>query len=93
MSTEERLNAMRGYKATLSNPNTSDEAKQNAQEMLNRLGGDQPRNELHEQTERGKDPTRVMSGLKAARHNPNVTESGRQKVEEQLRERQELPEE
>ncbi|GES60574.1 conidiation protein Con-6 [Aspergillus terreus] len=65
MSTEERLNAMRGYKATLSNPNTSDEAKQNAQAMLNRLGGDQPRNELYEQTERGKDPIRVTSGLKA----------------------------
>lgn len=31
--------------------------------MLNRLGGDQPRNELHEQTDGGKDPGRVTSGL------------------------------
>ncbi|RDH27549.1 hypothetical protein BDQ94DRAFT_153737 [Aspergillus welwitschiae] len=93
MSTEERLNAMRGYKATLSNPHTSDEAKQNAQAMLEQLGGDQPRDELYDQTERGKDPSRFMGGLKAARHNPNVTDSGRQKAEEKLRDRNELPEE
>ncbi|RJE24587.1 conidiation protein Con-6 [Aspergillus sclerotialis] len=84
---------MRGYKATLSNPHTSDEAKKNAQAMLDRLGGDQPRDGLYEQSKHGKDPTRVMSGLKAAHHNPNVTDSGRQKAEEKLMEMNELPEE
>lgn len=33
--------------------------------MLNRLGGDRPRNGLHEQTEGEKDPTHVTSGLEA----------------------------
>jgi len=33
--------------------------------MLEQLGGDRPRDELYEQSERGKDPTRVKSGLKA----------------------------
>lgn len=51
--------------STLSNPRTSNEAKKHAQEMLNELGGDQPREELHVHAEHGKDPTRVVSGLKA----------------------------
>ncbi|KAL4888573.1 Conidiation protein 6-domain-containing protein [Aspergillus ambiguus] len=93
MSTEERVNAMRGYKATLSNPRTSDEAKEHAQEMLDQLGGEQPREELYEQEDRDKDPTRVMGGLKAARQNPNVTESGRQRAERKLREMEQQPEE
>ncbi|KAG2417123.1 hypothetical protein HFD88_008341 [Aspergillus terreus] len=93
MSAEERVNAMRGYKSTLSNPRTSNEAKKHAQEMLNELGGDQPREELHAHAEHGKDPTRVVSGLKAAMHNPNVTESGRQHAEERLSEMGERPEE
>jgi hypothetical protein len=52
--------------STLSNPNVSEEAKQNAQAMLNELGGDQPREELYQaRGDQNKDPMRVSAGLKA----------------------------
>ncbi|KAI9932570.1 hypothetical protein ASPWEDRAFT_33458 [Aspergillus wentii DTO 134E9] len=93
MSTEERLNQMRGYKATLSNPNVSEEAKQNAQAMLNEIGGDRPRDELYEaRGDQNKDPMRVSAGLKAAQHNPGVTEGGKQRAAEEMQERH-VPEE
>ena len=51
---------------TVNNPNVSDEAKQNAQGMLQDLGGDQPREEIHHaQGQYDKDPMRVNAGLKA----------------------------
>ncbi|KAJ6138520.1 hypothetical protein N7471_005006 [Penicillium samsonianum] len=84
MPTEERVNEMRGYKATLSNPKVSQEAKQHAQAMLNELGGDQPREELYQARDQNKDPTRVSAGLKAAQHNPLVTEGGKQRAAEKM---------
>lgn len=52
--------------STLNNPNTSDEAKQNAQAMIEQLGGDQPREELYNlRGDATKDPNRVAGGLKA----------------------------
>ncbi|CAG7949264.1 unnamed protein product [Penicillium nalgiovense] len=84
---------MRGYKAlptfssTLSNPNVSEEAKQNAQAMLNEIGGDNPREELFQaRGDQNKDPMRVSAGLKAAQHNPGVTEGGKQEAAERLEE-------
>ncbi|OQD74714.1 hypothetical protein PENANT_c169G08012 [Penicillium antarcticum] len=63
MSTEDRLNEMRGI---LSNPNVSEEAKQNAQAMLDEIGGDRPREELYQaRGDQNKDPMRVSAGLKA----------------------------
>ncbi|KAB8068707.1 Conidiation protein 6-domain-containing protein [Aspergillus leporis] len=84
-SAEERVNAMRGYKATLNNPRVSDEAKRNAQSMLDQLGGSQPSEDLYNQSgESNKDPMRVNAGLKAASHNPNVSEQGRQNAAERV---------
>ncbi|KAL6717936.1 hypothetical protein ACLMJK_004021 [Lecanora helva] len=39
-TTEDISNKASGYKATISNPNVSEEAKQNAREMLAKLGGE-----------------------------------------------------
>ncbi|KAL4875403.1 Conidiation protein 6-domain-containing protein [Aspergillus karnatakaensis] len=86
MTTEDRLNQMRGYKATLNNPNVSDEAKQNAQDVLdNELGNSQPSEELYNaRGDYDKSPNRVSGGLKAAINNPGVPESGKQKAREKL---------
>lgn len=46
-------------KSTLHNPNTSDEAKQNAQSVLDDLGGDQPSEEIHNAQAGNKDPMRI----------------------------------
>lgn len=48
----------------MSNPRVSEEAKQHAREMIDALGGDQPRAEM-KQFDREKDQTRVAGGLKA----------------------------
>ncbi|KAK4941225.1 hypothetical protein LTR66_014824 [Elasticomyces elasticus] len=92
---EDRLNAMRGYKATLSNPKVSNEAKQHAQSMLdNELSGDEPRKEIHSAQDRQSgDSTRVSAGYKAAQSNPNVTSEGKQRAGEKLKEMDETPEE
>ncbi|KAJ6003524.1 hypothetical protein N7451_006071 [Penicillium sp. IBT 35674x] len=92
---EDRLNAMRGYKATLSNPKVSNEAKQHAQYMLdNELGGDEPREEIHSaQENQSGDSNRVAAGYKAAQSNPNVTTEGKQRAGEKLEEMGEAPQE
>lgn len=52
--------------SSLHNPNVSADAKQHSQAMLDELGGDQPRKELHKaRGDQNKDPTRVSAGLKA----------------------------
>ncbi|KAL5333300.1 Conidiation protein 6-domain-containing protein [Aspergillus crustosus] len=86
MTTEDRINQMRGYKATLNNPNVSKEAKQHAQDVLdNEIGGSQPQEELYEaRGDYEKSPNRVSGGLKAAMHNPGVPESGKQKAKDKL---------
>ncbi|BDD61009.1 hypothetical protein MPDQ_005836 [Monascus purpureus] len=85
-STEDRVNAVRGYKATLHNPRVSDQAKQHAQDVLdNELQGDKPRQDLY--SARG-DPNkvgfRVAAGLKAAQKNPRNSERGKQRAGEKL---------
>lgn len=50
--------------STTNNPRVSEEAKQHAREMIDALGGDQPRAEM-KQFDREKDQTRVAGGLKA----------------------------
>ncbi|KIJ67543.1 hypothetical protein HYDPIDRAFT_166106 [Hydnomerulius pinastri MD-312] len=71
-----------GYKATLSNPNTSEEAKQHAEEVLQAAGiqGRQAgvSNEEHD--------TRVLAGYKAALHNPRVSDAAKQHAREFLEE-------
>ncbi|RJE25443.1 conidiation protein Con-6 [Aspergillus sclerotialis] len=84
-SGEDRVNAMRGYKATLSNPNTSKEAKEHAQDVLNNeLGGNKPRQDLYDVRGRNKEPNRVAGGLKAAQTNPRVKEQGKKSSAEKL---------
>lgn len=52
---------------TLNNPNVSEDAKQHARDVLdNELGGNQPREEIHNiRGDQNKDPTRVAAGYKA----------------------------
>lgn len=51
---------------TLSNPNTSNEAKEHAQDVLsNELGGNKPQQDLYDVRGRNKEPSRVAGGLKA----------------------------
>ncbi|KAG9776753.1 hypothetical protein ABEF93_002779 [Exophiala dermatitidis] len=78
---EEAANKARGYKSTLSNPNTSDEAKQHAKEVLeNELG----EGDVKLSDEGGKDPGNVARGLKAAINNPSVSEEGKKSAQEKL---------
>ncbi|KAL6230504.1 hypothetical protein BDW75DRAFT_234332 [Aspergillus navahoensis] len=83
---DERINQMRGYKATLNNPRVSDEAKEHARSVLdNELGGDQPHEDiLTAQGARDKSPTRVAGGYKAAMHNESISKSGKQQAKEKL---------
>ncbi|KAL3449205.1 Conidiation protein 6-domain-containing protein [Aspergillus insuetus] len=83
---EDRINAMRGYKATTNNPNVSKEAKQHAESMLqNEVGGNEAQEELYERRgDYNKSPNRVAGGLKAAMHNPGIPESGKKKAREKL---------
>ncbi|KAF4215110.1 hypothetical protein CNMCM8980_010647 [Aspergillus fumigatiaffinis] len=84
-SGEDRVNAMRGYKATLKNPRVSDEAKQHAKDVLdNELHGDQPRHDLYAIRGQNKEPNRVAGGLKAAQRNPRVKERGKESASEKL---------
>ncbi|KAL2786335.1 Conidiation protein 6-domain-containing protein [Aspergillus keveii] len=83
---EDRINAMRGYKATTNNPNVSKEAKEHAESMLqNEVGGNEAQEELYERRgDYNKSPNRVAGGLKAAMHNPGIPESGKKKAQEKL---------
>ncbi|PKX92335.1 Con-6 family protein [Aspergillus novofumigatus IBT 16806] len=84
---EDRINALRGYKATLNNPNVSEEAKQHARDVIdNELGGDQAQDDFYQQ--RGddqKDPNRVQAGLKAATRNPGVSQEGKRSAAEKYK--------
>ncbi|MCJ1439652.1 MAG: hypothetical protein MMC23_000132 [Stictis urceolatum] len=78
---EDASNKARGYKATLSNPNVSDEAKQHAKEVLdNELSG----GDISVSDQGEKNPGNVAGGLKAATKNPNVSEEGKQAAQEKL---------
>ncbi|CEL01988.1 hypothetical protein BJX68DRAFT_268799 [Aspergillus pseudodeflectus] len=83
---EDRLNAMRGYKATINNPNVSKEAKEHAEYMLqNEVGGEEAQEELYRRRgDYDKSPNRVAGGLKAAMHNPGIPESGKKKAQQKL---------
>ncbi|EEA27357.1 hypothetical protein TMatcc_004358 [Talaromyces marneffei ATCC 18224] len=83
VSPEDRMNALRGYKATTNNPRVSEEAKQHAREMIDALGGDQPRAEM-KQFDREKDQTRVVGGLKASIRNPRNSDAGKSRAQEKL---------
>ncbi|KAJ0415925.1 Conidiation protein 6-domain-containing protein [Aspergillus carlsbadensis] len=83
---EDRINAMRGYKAATNNPNVSKQAKQHAESMLqHEVGGGEAQEELYNQRgDYDKSPNRVAGGLKAAMHNPGIPESGKKKAQDKL---------
>ncbi|KAJ5100115.1 hypothetical protein N7532_007116 [Penicillium argentinense] len=83
-SPQERINAARGYKAATHNPLVSEEGKQQAGDMLQRMDDEGARQEIYHQEERTKDPIRVAAGLKAAQRNPLVSEDGRHRAADQL---------
>ncbi|KAI9926354.1 hypothetical protein ASPWEDRAFT_32233 [Aspergillus wentii DTO 134E9] len=85
VSGEEKVNAMRGYKAALKNPKVSPEGKQHARDVLdNEIHWDQPRQELYGIRQQNKEPNRVAGGLKAAQVNPRVTDRGKKGASEKL---------
>ncbi|KAI8975919.1 Conidiation protein 6-domain-containing protein [Trametes punicea] len=72
-----------GYKATLHNPRTSEEAKRHAREILEADGYQFERPEGVSEDEHQK---RVNAGYKAALNNPRVSEEAKQHAREYLKE-------
>ncbi|GAO47919.1 hypothetical protein G7K_2115-t1 [Saitoella complicata NRRL Y-17804] len=79
-------NVAGGYKATLSNPNTSDEAKQHAQEVLdNGLQEQVDDQKLADEEGTGaKNTGNVIGGYKATLKNPNVSEEAKEHAQDKL---------
>jgi len=76
-----------GYKATLHNENSSEEAKEHARSILKKLGVDPEEKEAEkEKDDEGKNPGNVIGGYKAAAHNPNLPEESREKAKQHLEE-------
>ncbi|GJN75666.1 hypothetical protein PCL_04443 [Purpureocillium lilacinum] len=71
-----------GHKATLNNPNVSDEAKEHSRQVLENEfnGGDVPKSGDNE----NKNPGNVVGGLKATLKNPNVSEEAKESAKERL---------
>ncbi|KAF5384439.1 hypothetical protein D9615_003338 [Tricholomella constricta] len=68
-----------GYKATLHNEKTSEDAKNHAREILSAAG-------YHEyETDEKEHNVRVIAGYKAALHNPKVSEEAKQHAKEYLK--------
>ncbi|KAI6135765.1 hypothetical protein EV401DRAFT_2203367 [Pisolithus croceorrhizus] len=80
---QEGSRVLGGYKATLSNPYTSEEAKKHAEEVLQAAGiighHQDATDEEHE--------TRVLAGYKAALHNPRVSDAAKEHARRYLEER------
>ncbi|KAI0063527.1 hypothetical protein BV25DRAFT_1915035 [Artomyces pyxidatus] len=72
-----------GYKATLSNEHTSEEAKAHAREVLEAAG---ILSDSSEDTAAEEHHMRVLAGYKAALHNPRVSDAAKQHAREYLAE-------
>ncbi|KAK3710695.1 hypothetical protein LTR37_010114 [Vermiconidia calcicola] len=81
---EDKSNQISGFKATLSNPNVSDDAKANAREQLKALGADNFDYASEVPAENNKNPGNVAGGLKAAINNPQVSDEGKDSAKKQL---------
>eukprot|EP01119_Soliformovum_irregulare_P026031 TRINITY_DN97_c0_g1_i1.p1 TRINITY_DN97_c0_g1~~TRINITY_DN97_c0_g1_i1.p1 ORF type:complete len:514 (-),score=204.17 TRINITY_DN97_c0_g1_i1:56-1597(-) len=80
-----------GYKATLHNPNSSEEAKEHARKILKKLGVDPEEKEAEKESDQTvdgheKNPGNVIGGLKATAHNPNLSDETRKEAEKKLKE-------
>ncbi|CAJ0539315.1 Ff.00g069910.m01.CDS01 [Fusarium sp. VM40] len=71
-----------GHKATINNPNTSDEAKENSRQVLENefSGGDVEGAGDNKE----KNPGNVAGGLKATLNNPNVSDEAKTNAQERL---------
>ncbi|KAL2117620.1 hypothetical protein VTJ04DRAFT_7280 [Mycothermus thermophilus] len=82
----EQENILRGYKATISNPQTSQQAKDKARKELEAY--DEPYDASqasHGSKQEGeKDPGNVARGLKASISNPGVSEEAKERAKEKL---------
>ncbi|KAG9587680.1 hypothetical protein KCU77_g15510, partial [Aureobasidium melanogenum] len=79
-------NVIRGHKANLSNPNTSEESKQHSLEVIEKELGTETNSGAGTtaHNDDGKDPMRVAAGLKAALHNSNVSDEAKENVSHHL---------
>ncbi|KAG9826684.1 hypothetical protein KCU98_g15183, partial [Aureobasidium melanogenum] len=79
-------NVIRGHKANLSNPNTSEQSKQHSLEVIEKELGTEANSGAGAtaHNDDGKDPMRVAAGLKAALHNPNVSDEAKENVSHHL---------
>ncbi|KAM5364757.1 hypothetical protein ACJZ2D_011357 [Fusarium nematophilum] len=71
-----------GHKATINNPNTSQEAKEHSRQVLENEfnGGNVPKAEDN----KDKNPGNVAGGLKAAVNNPKVSDEAKESAKERL---------
>ncbi|KAK4097179.1 hypothetical protein N658DRAFT_434563 [Parathielavia hyrcaniae] len=80
-------NVLRGHKATISNPNTSQQAKDKSRKVLESY--DEPYDEStasHGATEtQEKDPGNVARGLKASISNPGVSDEAKEAARDKLK--------
>ncbi|WVQ86657.1 hypothetical protein IAS59_000371 [Cryptococcus gattii] len=81
MSEQHDHHVIGGYKATLANPKTSEEAKAHARQAINEY--ERKKNSGSGGTEHDH---RVAGGYKAALHNPNVSQEAKQHAKEVLKE-------
>ncbi|KAI5478026.1 hypothetical protein MNV49_005489 [Pseudohyphozyma bogoriensis] len=79
ISTKDLQHVLAGYRATLSNATTSDEAKDHARERIAFL--EAASHDAHD-----KDPSHVIGGLKAALNNENVHEDTKKEIRNRLHE-------
>ncbi|KAL8279662.1 hypothetical protein RQP46_007975 [Phenoliferia psychrophenolica] len=76
VSEKDLTHVLAGYKATLSNDKTSEEAKKHAAERIKEL----------EAGTHHKDPKHVVAGMKAAIHNEHVHEDVKVELRQRLKE-------
>ncbi|KAI0178678.1 Conidiation protein 6-domain-containing protein [Hypoxylon sp. FL1284] len=70
-------NVYRGHKATISNPNTSEAAKEHSRQVMEEMTDEPPNSDE-------KDPGNVARGLKASINNHNVSDEARERAKEKL---------
>ncbi|KAJ6001035.1 hypothetical protein N7481_001444 [Penicillium waksmanii] len=85
-NTEENLDAMKGYKSGLNNPNVSDEVKGPDQVQLDQdIGRDQSCKTLYNtRGGQNKDLSKVPAGSEAAQNSPGVTKMDKKNAYEEL---------
>ncbi|KAG9191565.1 hypothetical protein G6011_10299 [Alternaria panax] len=76
-------NIIRGHKANLNNPNTSDESKQHSKEVLQEIENGSDANAASS-AGGDKNPNNVAGGLKATLNNPNTSNEAKQSARERL---------